>query len=76
MKRVGTKNSFKQFLGSKNINRGVKIGAKYLGLVGDLAPVAAVTPGLQAAAPILEAAKVASIGLEGGRIAAKMLKRK
>ncbi len=63
MKPIGTKNPYKNFIGGKNVNRGLRFGAKALGYIGDLTPVAAAIPGLQAAVPALEAAKLASIGL-------------
>ncbi len=51
----------RRVFGGKMVNRGLKFGAKALGYLGDLTPVAmAVAPTL---APALEAAKLASIGL-------------
>lgn len=72
MKPIGTKTPYRNFLGGKNVNRGLKFGAKALGYIGDLAPVAmAVAP---AAAPALEAAKLASIGLSVAQKGRQMIK--
>lgn len=66
MKPIGVKTPFKNILGSKSVNRGMKIGAKALGYIGDLAPVA-IAAGFPEAAPALENAKMASIGLNVAR---------
>jgi hypothetical protein len=59
--RLGAKHGLKNYIGGKRVNQALKFGSKALGLLGDLTPVAmAVAP---AAAPALEAAKLASIGL-------------
>ncbi len=61
MQRLGTKSTHFRPLGGKFINQGLKFGTKALGYLGDLAPVAAVLqPEL---APVLETAKLASIGM-------------
>ena len=61
MRPLGVKKATHNVFGGKALNRGLKFGAKALGYLGDLTPVAmAVAP---AAAPALEAAKLASIGL-------------
>lgn len=73
MKPIGTKTPYKNLLGGKNVNRGLKFGAKALGYMGDLAPLAmAVSP---AAGPVLEAAKMASIGLGVAQKGRQMIKR-
>lgn len=62
MKPIGVKRPIHNVFGGKNVNRGLKFGAKALGYVGDLAiPAAFLAP---AAAPALEAAKAASVGLD------------
>lgn len=62
---LGVKKATRNIFGGKALNRGMKIGAKALGYVGDLAlPAALVAPEF---APALEAAKVASIGLNMAR---------
>jgi hypothetical protein len=59
--KLGAKHGLKNYIGGKRVNQAMKFGAKALGAVGDLAPIAmALAP---AAAPALEAAKLASIGL-------------
>jgi len=74
MKPIGTKTPFKNIFGGKNVNRGLKFGAKALGYIGDLAPVAmAVAP---VAAPALEAAKLASIGLSVAQKGRQMIKHR
>ena len=74
MKPLGTKLNTKNFLGGKRVNQALKFGAKALGYVGDLAPVAmAVAP---AAAPALEAAKLASIGLSVAQKGRQMIKNR
>jgi hypothetical protein len=61
MRPLGVKKPFRNVFGSKAVNRGMKIGAKALGYLGDMAPVASiVAPEM---APALETAKLASIGL-------------
>lgn len=65
MRPLGVKRPFHNIFGSKAVNRGMKFGAKALGYIGDVAPVAAVlAPEI---APALEAAKIASIGLNMAR---------
>ncbi len=76
MKPIGVKNPYKNFLGGKTVNRGLKFGAKALGYIGDLTPVAATIPGLQVAVPALEAAKIASIGLNVAQKGRQMIKHK
>ena len=66
MKPLGVKTPFRNILGSKSVNRGMKFGAKALGYIGDLAPVAIVA-GFPEAAPALENAKMASIALNATR---------
>lgn len=61
MRRLGTKTTHFRPLGGKFINQGLKFGTKALGFLGDLTPAAAVmAPEL---APVLETAKLASIGM-------------
>ncbi len=61
MRPMGAKKATRNIFGGKALNRGLKFGAKALGYLGDLTPVAmAVAP---EAAPVLEAAKLASISL-------------
>jgi hypothetical protein len=73
MRPVGVKGVRFNFLGGKNVNRGLKFGAKALGYIGDLTPVAmAVAP---AAAPALEAAKMASVALGVAQKGRQMIKR-
>lgn len=74
MKPIGVKNPYKNFLGGKNVNRGLKFGAKSLGYIGDLAPAASILA--PAAAPALEAAKLASIGLGIAQMGRQMIKHK
>lgn len=74
MKRVGTKAPFKNFLGGKRVNQALKFGSKALGLVGDLAPVAMAAAPM--AAPALEAAKLASIGLGVAQKTRQMIKHR
>jgi len=58
---MGVKKVARNVFGGKALNRGLKFGAKALGYIGDLTPIAmAVAP---EAAPVLEAAKLASLGL-------------
>ena len=66
MRPLGAKRPFHNIFGSKAVNRGMKFGAKALGYIGDLAPVAAAI-GAPEAVPALEAAKIASIGLNMAR---------
>lgn len=62
MKPIGHKRAVHNVFGGKNVNRGLKFGAKALGFVGDLAvPAAFLAP---AAVPALEAAKAASVGMD------------
>jgi len=74
MKPIGTKSIFKNMLGGKRVNQGLKFGAKALGYVGDLAPVAMVAA--PALAPALEAAKLASIGLGVAQKGRQMIKHR
>jgi hypothetical protein len=61
MRPLGVKLASRNIFGSKVVNRGMKLGAKALGYVGDLAlPASFLAPEV---APVLEAAKLASIGL-------------
>lgn len=65
MRPLGAKKATRNIFGSKSLNRGMKLGAKALGYVGDLAlPASLIAPEF---APALEAAKVASIGLNMAR---------
>jgi hypothetical protein len=65
MRPLGVKRAIHNVFGSKAVNRGMKFGAKALGYVGDLAlPASIVAPEV---APVLEAAKIASIGLNMAR---------
>lgn len=65
MRPLGVKKATRNIFGSKAVNRGMKLGAKALGYVGDLAlPASIVAPEV---APALEAAKIASIGLNMAR---------
>jgi hypothetical protein len=58
---LGVKKATHNVFGGKALNRGLKFGAKSLGYLGDLTPVAmAVAPEV---APVLEAAKLASLSL-------------
>lgn len=74
MNPVGTKNPFKNLIGGKRVNQGLKFGAKALGYVGDLAPVAAAVAPI--AAPALEAAKIASIALGVAQKGRQMIKHR
>jgi len=61
MRPLGVKLASRNIFGSKVVNRGFKLGTKALGYVGDLAlPASILAPEV---APVLEAAKLASIGL-------------
>ena len=72
MKRIGTKSVRLRLLGGKNINRDLKFGSKALGWLGDLTPLAAAfQPEL---APVLETAKLASIGMSALQKAKQMAK--
>ena len=62
MKPLGVKRPIYNVFGGKNLNRGLKFGAKALGYVGDAALGAAFLA--PAAVPVLEAAKATSIGLD------------
>jgi hypothetical protein len=65
MRPLGVKKATRNIFGSKALNRGMKIGAKSLGYIGDMAlPASILAPEV---APVLEAAKVASIGLNMAR---------
>lgn len=65
MRPLGVKKAVRNVFGSKLVNRGIKMGAKSLGYVGDLAlPASFLAPEV---APVLEAAKIASIGLNMAR---------
>lgn len=66
MRPLGVKKATRNIFGSKAVNRGFKLGTKALGYIGDLAPVAAAF-GAPEAVPALEAAKMASIGLNMAR---------
>jgi len=72
MRPIGAKKAVRNVFGGKNVNRGLKFGAKALGYIGDMAlPAAFIAP---EAVPVLEAAKAASVGLDiirKGRQAAK-----
>ena len=62
MKPIGAKRAVHNVFGGKNVNRGLKFGAKALGYIGDMAiPAAFLAP---AAVPALEAAKAASVGMD------------
>lgn len=61
MRPIGVKKASHNIFGGKNVNRGLKFGAKALGYIGDLTPVAAAFA--PEAVPALEAAKMASVGL-------------
>lgn len=74
MKPIGTKASYKKFLGGKRVNQALKFGSKALGYVGDLAPVAAAVAPI--AAPALEAAKLASIALGVAQKGRQMIKHR
>ena len=72
MKRIGTKTVGLRLLGGKNINRGLKFGTKALGWLGDLTPLAAaLQPEL---APVLETAKLASMGMSALQKAKQLAK--
>jgi len=72
MRPLGTKMPARRVFGGKMVNRGLKFGAKALGYLGDLTPVAmAVAPEV---APALEAAKLASIGLSTLQKGRQMIK--
>jgi hypothetical protein len=65
MKPIGHKSITRRVFGGKMVNRGMKFGAKALGMIGDMAiPAALVAP---AAVPALEAAKAASVVLDVGQ---------
>lgn len=65
MRPLGVKKATRNIFGSKAVNRGMKMGVKALGYVGDLAlPASVLAPEV---APALEAAKVASFGLNLAR---------
>lgn len=62
MRPLGVKRPVHNVFGGKALNRGLKMGAKSLGYIGDMAiPAAFLAP---AAVPALEAAKAASVGLD------------
>lgn len=61
MRPLGVKKATRNIFGSKSFNRGMKMGVKALGYVGDMAlPASVVAPEM---APALETAKLASFGL-------------
>lgn len=65
MRPLGVKKAVRNVFGSKFVNRGLKMGAKSLGYMGDMAlPASLLAPEI---APVLEAAKVASFGLKLAR---------
>lgn len=66
MRPLGVKKATRNIFGNKVVNRGMKIGVKALGYIGDLAPFAAAL-GAPEAVPALEAAKIASVGLNVAR---------
>lgn len=74
MKLIGTKAPLKNFIGGKRVNQALKFGSKALNLVGDLAPVAMVAA--PAAAPILEAAKLAGVALGVAQKGRQMIKHR
>lgn len=65
MRPIGVKRQIHNVFGGKALNRGMKFGAKALGYIGDMAPAAMIIA--PEAAPVLEAAKAASIGLDSLR---------
>lgn len=72
MKRLGTKAIHFNLLGGKRVNQGLKFGAKALGWLGDLTPAAAVLA--PEVAPILETAKLASVGMSALQKAKQLAK--
>lgn len=71
---IGVKKATHNVFGGKNLNRGLKIGAKALGYVGDLAlPASLIAP---YAVPALEAAKAASITLDIAQKGRQMIKNR
>lgn len=65
MRPLGVKKAVRNVFGSKFVNRGLKMGAKSLGYIGDMAlPASILAPEI---APVLESAKLASIGLNLAR---------
>ncbi len=65
MRPLGVKKATRNIFGSKTLNRGMKMGVKSLGYIGDLAlPASILAPEI---APVLEASKIASIGLNLAR---------
>ncbi len=72
MRRLGTKSTHFRPLGGKFINQGLKFGSKALGFLGDMTPVAAaLAPEL---APLLETAKLASVGMSALQKAKQLAK--
>ena len=72
MQRLGTKSTHFRPLGGKLMNQGLKFGSKALGWLGDLTPAAAMlAPEL---APVLETAKLTSIGLSALQKAKQLAK--
>lgn len=65
MRPLGVKKAVRNVFGSKAVNRGMKFGAKALGYIGDMAlPASVLAPEI---APVLETAKLASVGLNLAR---------
>lgn len=74
MKPIAVKSPAKNVIGGKRLNQTLKMGAKALGYVGDLAlPAMFVAPQL---APALEAAKAGSLALSGLQKARQIAKYK
>lgn len=74
MKPVGTKSPHKNVIGGKRLNQTLKMGAKALGYVGDMAlPSMFIAPQLT---PALEAAKAGSLALSGLQKARQIAKYK
>lgn len=74
MKPIGVKRPIHNVFGGKSVNRGLKFGAKALGYIGDLTPIAmAVAPEV---APVLESAKLASIGLNSLQKGRQLMKHR
>lgn len=71
---LGHKKVTRNVFGGKALNRGLKIGAKSLGMIGDLAlPAAFLAP---AAVPVLEAAKAASVAMDVAQKVRQNIKNK
>ncbi len=74
MRPIGVKKATRNVFGGKALNRGLKMGAKALGYVGDLAlPAAFLAP---AAVPVLEAAKAASVTMDVAQKVRQNIKNK